>query len=186
MRLSCTVFEDSRTYAHRKNAHRTIAHWTNAHTTSKNRKKCSQDLILAREICQYGHRRYLTNYFYSTMHYSRPPTKHGLAIAVLYCWRYVECSLSWVYTHRLRLGAGQVEHDSDNYFQVVVDAGAITSHFCSPLISPTMSLSWSRATVLRRLWSSHRRCQRKYESCLRIRPRLRTSCVRLRFCRTFC
>ena len=43
--------------------------------------KCSQDLILAREICQYGHRRYLTNYFYRTMHYS---TKHGLAIAVLF------------------------------------------------------------------------------------------------------
>jgi len=70
--------------------------------------KCSQDLILAREICQYGHRRYLTNYLYRTMHYSR---KHGLAIAVLYCWRYVECSLSWLYTHRLRLGAGQVEHE---------------------------------------------------------------------------
>jgi len=44
--------------------------------------KCSHDLILAREICQYGHRRYLTNYFYRTMHYS---AKHGLAIAVLYC-----------------------------------------------------------------------------------------------------
>ena len=88
-----------------------------------------------------------------------------------HCWRYVECSLSWLYTHRLRLGAGQVEHDSYNV-QVVVDAGAITSHFCSPLISPTMSLSLSRATVLRRLWSSHRHCRRKYESCLRIRPRL--------------
>jgi len=29
------------------------------------------------------------------------------------------------------LGAGHVENDSDNYVQVTVDAGVITSHFCS-------------------------------------------------------
>ena len=55
--------------------------------------KCSQDLLFAREICQYGHRRYLTNYFYRTMHYS---TKHGLAIAVVLltlCGMLIELSL---------------------------------------------------------------------------------------------
>jgi len=91
----------------------------------------------------------------------------------LSCTADVMWNARWIDLHRLRLGAGQAEHDSDDYVQVVVDAGAITSHFCSPvIISPTMSLSWSRATVLRRLWSSHRRCRRKYKSCLRIRPRL--------------
>jgi len=38
------------TNAHRTYAHRTIAHWTNAHTTKQKSVKCSQDVILAREI----------------------------------------------------------------------------------------------------------------------------------------
>ena len=55
------------------------------------------------------------------------------------------------------LGVGHVENDSDNYVQVTIDAGVITSHFCSlgyvcemlceltlnkriPIISPTTTL----------------------------------------------
>ena len=62
-----------------------------------------------------------------------------------------------------RLSAGHVENDSDNYAEVTINAGVITSHFCSqgyacemlceltlneriPLISPTATLRGSGAT----------------------------------------
>lgn len=37
-----------------------------------------------------------------------------------------ELTLLEAVSQQLRLGAGQVEHDSENYVQVVVDAGVIT------------------------------------------------------------
>jgi len=108
---------------------------------------------------------------------ARCTTVQSTVLPSLSCTADVMWNAHWVETLHAptasrRWSGGTRLTNSDNYVQVVVDAGAITSHLCSPLISPTMSLSWSRATVLRRLWSSHRHCLRKYESCLRIRPRL--------------
>jgi len=167
------------------------------------------------EICQYWHRRYLTNYLSKlitvtlihghmltgqllTGQMLTPLSKNRTNAYKIWFWHgkfvNMDTDVIWLITFTARCTIVQstvlpslcctadvmwnahrddfTRTDCDNYVEVVVDAGAIMSHFCSPLISPTMSLSWSRATVLRRLWSSHRRCRRKYESCLRIRPRL--------------
>ena len=77
--------------------------------------------------------------------------------------------------------------NSDNYVQVVIDAGAITSHFCSPLISPTMiwvdpvqqySGDCDQVIVTACGSTSH--------VCASVPDYITTSCVRLSFCRTVC
>ena len=150
---------DSRTYAHRTNGHRTIMLTEHMLTPlSKNRTNAHKISFWHGKVVNMD-----IDVIWLITFTARCTIVQYTVLPSLSC----TADVMWN-----ALGSGQVEQNSDNYVQVVVDAGAITNHFCSPVISPTMSLSWSRATVLRRLWSSHRRCRRKYESCPHIHPRL--------------
>ena len=127
---------------------------------------CSQALILASEICQYGHRRFwLINFT------ARCTTVQSTVLPSLSCTADVMWNAHWVEFTRTDCVSALVRWNTTQIIKFKSSSTPTQLRVISAHLSSHRQWVWVDP-VQQYSGDCHRRCRRKYESCLHICPRL--------------